>query len=138
MVTAKSKLRHKSLDVPDGICTYGCDASEEDVEAAVLAETGFKTPWIRYTLEEFAAELNADLPTFNEEASAAQPESQPARPEASPAQPAQPEAPVEEIAVAPRRRGRPKRPIVYPACKKEFASSDDKYNHVRRGKCVPV
>ena len=134
LVTAKSKLRRKSLDVPDVICTYGCDASEEDVEAAVLAETGFKTPWIRYTLEEFAAKLNADLPTFHEEASAAPP----AQPEAPPAPPAQPEAPVEEIAVAPRRRGRPKRPIVCPACKKEFASSDDKYNHVRRGKCVPV
>ncbi len=43
-VTAKSKLRRKSLDVADIICTYGCDASEEDVEAAVLAETGYKTP----------------------------------------------------------------------------------------------
>jgi hypothetical protein len=60
-------LRRKSLDVADVICTYGCDASEEEVEAAILAETGYKTPWIPYTLEEFAEKLNADLPTFHEE-----------------------------------------------------------------------
>ena len=30
LVKANSKLRRKSLDVPDIICTYGCDASEED------------------------------------------------------------------------------------------------------------
>jgi hypothetical protein len=39
LMTAKSKLRRASLDVADVICTYGCDASEEYVEAAVFAET---------------------------------------------------------------------------------------------------
>jgi hypothetical protein len=39
-VTAKLKLRRGSLDDADDMCTYGCDASEEDVEAAVLAATG--------------------------------------------------------------------------------------------------
>ena len=145
MVTAKSKLRRKSLDIPDDICTYGCDASEEDVEAAVLAETGYKTPWIRYTLDEFAAKLNADLPTFHEEV---HPEAPPAPP-AQPAQPAQPDEIAEAQAFlrarfekvkqnAPRGRGRPKGPIVCATCKKEFLTSDDKYNHARRRKCVPV
>ena len=131
LITAKSLLRRKSLDVADVICTYGCDASEEELEASILAETGYKTPWIRYTLEEFAEKLNADLPTFHEDDV---PEEAITSNEVPPAPP----APAEEIVVAPRRRGRPKGTIVYPACKKEFASSDDKYNHVRRGKCVPV
>ncbi len=36
LIMAKSLLRRKSLDVADVICTYGCDASEEEVEAAIL------------------------------------------------------------------------------------------------------
>jgi hypothetical protein len=96
LVTAKSKLRRNSLDFPDVICTYGCDASEEEVEAAVFAETGYKTPWIRYILKEFATKLNAGMPTFHEEASAAPP-APPAQPEFPRAPPAQAEAPVEEI-----------------------------------------
>ena len=135
MITAKSLLRRKSLDVADVICTYGCDASEEELEASILAETGYKTPWIRYTLEEFAEKLNADLPTFHEDDV---PEEAMTSNDVPLAQPEVPPAPAEEIVVAPRRRGRPKGPIVCPVCKKEFASSDDKYNHVRRGKCVPV
>jgi hypothetical protein len=66
LITAKSLLRRKSIDVADVIYTCGCDASEKEIEAAILAETGYKTPWIRYTLEEFANKLNADLPTFHE------------------------------------------------------------------------
>ena len=41
-------------------------------------------------------------------------------------------------AEAPARRGRPKVPLVCAGCKREFHSSDAKYNHVRRGKCIPV
>jgi hypothetical protein len=86
LATAKSKLRRKSLDVPDVICTYGCDASEEDVEAAVLAETGYKTAWIRYTLKKFCGEVECgpdDVPRggFSSPAN-------PARGPASPASPA--------------------------------------------------
>ncbi len=107
------------------ICTYGCDASEEELEATVLAETGYKTPWIRYTLEEFAAKLNADLPTFHEDdlpeeamTSDDVPLAQPEVPPALFAPRALVQAPAEKIVVAPRRRGRPKGPIVCPACKK--------------------
>ena len=142
LITAKSILRRASLDVADVVCTYGCDVSEDSLEAAVLAETGYKTPWIRYTLDEFAAKLHATLPTFHEED----------MPDVPPA-PSAPPAPPDEITeaqafltarfdevkqAAPRGRGRPKGPIVCAANKKEFLSSDDKYNHVRRGKCVPV
>ncbi len=135
IITAKSLMRRNILDVADVICTYGCDASEEEVEAAILAETGYKTPWIRYTLEELAEKLNSDLPTFHEEDL---PEEAMTSNEVPPAQPNVPPDPAEEIVVAPRRRGRPKGPIVCPTCKKEFVSSDGKYNHVRRGKSVPV
>ncbi len=134
LITAKSCLRKKSLDAADVICTYGCDASEKEVEAAILAETGYKTPWVCYTLDEFAEKLNADLPTFHEEdlpEEAMTPHDvPPAQPEVPPA----PLAPVEEIVVVLRWRGRPKGPIVCPTCKKEFLTSADKYNHVRRGK----
>ncbi len=43
-----------------------------------------------------------------------------------------------KLTAAPARRGRPKAPIVCAGCKLEFHSSDAKYNHVRRGKCIPV
>jgi len=44
LITVKSLLRRASLDVAVVVCTYGCDAWEEDVEAAVLADTGYKAP----------------------------------------------------------------------------------------------
>jgi hypothetical protein len=145
LITAKAHLRRTSLDVTEVVCTHGCDASEEDVETSVLAETGYKTPWIRYSLDEFAAKLHSDLPTFHEEV---QPDAPPAQP-SPPAPPAQPDEITEAHAfltarfdevkqAAPRGRGRPKGPIVCAACKKKFLSSDAKYNHVRRGKYVPV
>ncbi len=42
------------------------------------------------------------------------------------------------LVAAPARRGRPKAPIVRAGCRLEFHSSDAKYSHVRRGKCIPV
>ncbi len=43
-----------------------------------------------------------------------------------------------KLAAAPARRGRPKAPLVCAGCKNEFHNSDAKYNHVRRGKSIPV
>jgi hypothetical protein len=43
-----------------------------------------------------------------------------------------------KLAAAPARRGRPKAPIVYAGCKIVLHNSDAKYNHARRGKCIPV
>jgi len=160
--TAKSHLRRAALDVPDVICVYGADVSEDALESAVEKETGLKTPWLRYTLDEFVARLKEDLPTYHEEAPAdvtMAPEEAPAAadvtmaPEEAPAAPAEAPAVADEISLAqeilrgrfaatslaaPARRGRPKAPIVCAGCKKEFHSSDAKYNHIRRGKCVPV
>ena len=39
---------------------------EDILETAVLAETGMKTPWTRYTLDEFIARLKEGLPTYHE------------------------------------------------------------------------
>ncbi len=152
LITTKSQLRRASLDVADVVCTYGCDDSEENLQAAVLAETGYKTPWIRYTLDEFAAKLHATLPTFHEEEMPDAPPAPPTPPtlfapralvQAQPDEIAEAQAflraRLEEVKQnAPRGRGRPKGPIVCATCKKEFLTSDDKYNHARRGKCVPV
>jgi hypothetical protein len=171
--TAKSHLRRAALDVPDVICVYGAEVSEDALESAVEKETGLRTPWLRYTLDEFVARLKEDLPTYHDEAPAdvtMAPEEAPAAadvtmapgdvtmaPAEAPADvvmaPAEAPAAADEISLAqeflrgrfaaaalaaPARRGRPKAPIVCAGCKKEFHSSDAKYNHVRRGKCIPV
>jgi hypothetical protein len=164
--SARAHLRRAALDVPDIVCTYGADVDEDNLEAAVLAETGMKTPWIKYTLDEFVERLKRDLPTYHEEALAAPadvtmaPEETPAAADVTMAPadvtmaPAEAPAAADEISqaqeflrerfaaakltAAPARRGRPKAPIVCAGCKKEFHSSDAKYNHVRRGKCIPV
>ena len=158
--SARSHLRRAALDVPDVICVYGADVSEDALESAVLAETGLKTPWLRFTLDEFAERLKRDLVTYHDEAPAEAPAEIPAAAEApaeAPADvvmaPAEAPAAAEEISLAqeflrgrfaaaalaaPARRGRSKAPLVCAGCKKEFHSSDAKYNHSRRGRCIPV
>ena len=147
--------------------------SEDALESAVEKETGLKTPWLRYTLDEFVARLKEDLPTYHDETPAdvtMAPAEAPAAADVSmapgdvtmaPAEapadvvmaPAEAPAAADEISLAqeflrgrfaaaklaaPARRGRPKAPLVCAGCKKEFLSSDAKYNHVRRGKCIPM
>jgi hypothetical protein len=179
--TAKSHLRRAALDVPDVICVYGAEVSEDAMESAVEKETGLKTPWLRYTLDEFVARLKEDLPTYHDEAPAPAPMDVTMAPEEAPAAadvtmapgdvtmappaealaapadvvmaPAEAPAAADEISLAqeflrgrfaagklaaPVRRGRPKAPTTCAGCKLEFRSSDAKYNHVRRGKCIPV
>ena len=41
---------------------------EDTLEAAVMAETGMKTPLIKYNLDEFVERVKRDLPTYHEEA----------------------------------------------------------------------
>jgi hypothetical protein len=172
--SARAHLRRAALDVPDVICVYGADVSEDALESAVEKETGLKTPWLRFTLDEFVERLKRDMVTYHDEAPAEAPAA-PAEaptaadvtmaPEEAPAAAdvtmapadvvmAPAEAPADEIsqaqeflrerfaaaklAAAPARRGRPKAPLVCAGCKLEFHSSDAKYNHVRRGKCIPV
>jgi len=165
--SVRSHLRRAALDAPDLICVYGVEVSEDALESAVLAETGLKTPWLRFTVDEFADRLKRDLVTYHDEAHAEAPAEAPAAPadvtmapEEAPAAPAdvimppaEPPAVADEISdaqeflrgrfadaklAAPARRGRPKAPLVCAGCKLEFHSSDAKYNHVRRGKCIPV
>ncbi len=54
MAVAKRCLsKSTNIEIPDMICAYGSEATEEDVEAAVLEKTGLRTPWLKYTLPEF-------------------------------------------------------------------------------------
>jgi hypothetical protein len=54
MAVAKRRLyKSTNIEIPDMICAYGCEATEEDVEAAVIEKTGLRTPWLKYTLHEF-------------------------------------------------------------------------------------
>ncbi len=53
MASAKRFLSKAILDAPDMICTFGCDATEEELEEHVLVRTGLKTPWIKHTLADF-------------------------------------------------------------------------------------
>ncbi len=124
------------------MCTYGAEVDEDYFEAAVLAKTGMKTPWIRYTLEEFVERLERDLPSCPEETHA------PAEAPPAPAAPAEAPAAADvilnaqafprdrfaavKLTAAPAGRGRSKGPIMCPVCKQSFHSSDAKYNHVRR------
>ena len=67
MAVAKRCLsKSTNIEIPDMICSYGCEATEEDVEAAVLEKTGLRTPWIKYTLAEFVQnfERKADIVTW--------------------------------------------------------------------------
>ena len=100
-------------------------------------------------LDDIAAKLHANLPTFHEEAHLDVLFAPRALVPAPPAPLAQPDeiakaqallrARFEEVKQnAPRGPGRPKSPIVCAACKTKFPKSDDKYNHARRWKCVPV
>ena len=118
-----------------------------------------------FTLNEFAERFKRDLPTYHDEAPAGEADVTMAPEEAhvaadvtmAPADvvmaPAEAPAVADEISLAQdflrsrfataalaasARRERPKAPLVYTGCKKEFHSSDAKYNHVRRGKCIPV
>ena len=63
-------MRRAALDVPGVICVYGVEVSEDALESVVEKETGFKTPWLRFTLDEFAERLKRDLPTYHDEAPA--------------------------------------------------------------------
>ncbi len=139
--------------------------SEDALESAVEKETGMKTPWLRFTLDEFVERLKRDLPTYRDEAPAGEADVTMAPVEApapmdvtmAPADvvmaPAEAPAAADEISLAqeflrgrfasaalaaPARREKPKAPLVCTGCKKEFHSSDAKYNHSRRGKRVPV
>ena len=47
MLAARQCISKESDEIPDIIFAYGCKASEEDVEAAVFAKTGLRTPWIK-------------------------------------------------------------------------------------------
>ena len=67
MAIAKRRIsKSTNIEIPDMICAYGCEATEEDVEAAVLAKTGLRTPWLKYTLTEFMQEFErkADIVTW--------------------------------------------------------------------------
>ena len=147
---ARSHLRRAALDIPDVIRVYGAEVSEDALESAVEKDTGLKTPWLRFTLDEFAERLKRNPVTHHDEAPAGDNPEAPATADVTLA----PEAPADEIidaqsflqerfaavklTAAPARRGRPKAPLVCAGCKKEFHSSDAKYNHVRRGKCIPM
>ena len=66
MAVAKRCLsKSTNIKIPNMICSYGCDATEEDVEAAVLEKTGLRTPWIKHTLMDFVQNLErkADIVT---------------------------------------------------------------------------
>ena len=164
--SARSNLRRAALDVPGVIFVYGAEVSEDALESDVEKETGLKTPWLRFTLDEFAERLKSDLPTYRDEAPAGDADVTMAPEEAhaaadvimapaeAPAAGAEAPAAADEVSLAqeflrgrfaaaqltaaPARRGRPKAPLVCAGCKKEVHSSDAKYNHVRRGKCIPV
>ena len=153
-ITARSHLRRAGTELPDIICSFGAESSEEAVEEVVLAETGLKTPWIRYTLEEFAAKLNVTEPDDD----SMQVEDKEPQPVAPPPQdlplpnialcaPPRIVTPEEELSAwgreqfaadVARQRGRPRAPLTCNVCKLEFSNYDAKYNHKRRGKCVPV
>ncbi len=117
-------------------------------------------------MDEIVARLKEDLPTYHDEAPAPAPMDVTMAPVEAPAAanvrmapgdvkmaPAEAPAAADEISLAqeflrghfaaaalatPARRGRPKAPLVCAGCKKEFHSSDAKYNHIRRWKYVPV
>jgi len=53
MAVAKRLLsKSTNVEITDMICSYGCEATEEDVEAAALEKTGLRTPWLKFTLHE--------------------------------------------------------------------------------------
>jgi hypothetical protein len=66
--SARSHLRRAVLDVPDVICVYGAEVSEDALESAVEKETGLNTRWLRFTLDEFAELIKRDLVTYHAEA----------------------------------------------------------------------
>ena len=53
MLAAKQWISKKNDEVIDIIFAYICNASEEDVEAAVFAKTGLRTPWIQDYFSKF-------------------------------------------------------------------------------------
>ena len=54
MVVAKRRLsKPTNIEIPNMICAYASEATEEDVEAAVLKNTGLRTPRLKYTLHKF-------------------------------------------------------------------------------------
>jgi hypothetical protein len=53
MLAARQCISKESDELPDIIFAYGCKASEEDVEAAVFAKTGLRTPWIKDSFSTF-------------------------------------------------------------------------------------
>jgi hypothetical protein len=52
-VATRCLPKSTNIEIPDTICAYGSEATEEDVEAAVLEKTRLRTPWLKYTLPEF-------------------------------------------------------------------------------------
>jgi hypothetical protein len=175
--SAKSHPRRAALDVLDVIFVYGAEVSKGALESVVEKETGLKTPWLRFTLNEFAERLKTT--TYHEEALAPTDDTMAPAEEIAPTgdvtmapaeehaptgdatmapmdvtmAAAEAPAPADEITLAqeflrgcfaaatlatPARRGRPKAPVVCARCKLDFNSSDAKYNHTRRGRCIPM
>ena len=67
MAVAKCRLsKSTNIEIPDMISAYGCEATEENVEATVLEKTGLRTPWLKYTLHEFVehSEDKAGIVTY--------------------------------------------------------------------------
>jgi hypothetical protein len=51
MAVAKRCLsKSMNTKIPNMLCAYGCEATEEDEEAAVLEKTGLRALWLKYTL----------------------------------------------------------------------------------------
>jgi len=72
--SARGHLRRAAFDVNDVICVYGAEVSEVVLESVVEKKTaGLKTPWLRFTFDEFAERLKKfkrDLTRYYDEAHA--------------------------------------------------------------------
>jgi hypothetical protein len=53
MLAARQCISIESEEVPDIIFAYGCKASEDDIETAVFAKTGLRTPWLKDSFSTF-------------------------------------------------------------------------------------
>ena len=53
MLASRQCISKESEEVPGILFAYGCKASEDDIETAVFAKTGLRTPWIKDTFSTF-------------------------------------------------------------------------------------
>ena len=140
-ITARSHLRRAGTELLPVICSFGAESTEDDVSAVVLAETGLKTAWVRHTLEEFAGNKETDKMLIE----APEPQDLP-MPDVAlmKIEDERRQSPEEELSAWGRQqfeaqqRGRPTSSLTCDACKVVFPNYNAKYNHTRRGKCVPV